>query len=285
MGATLNNSTINPWTDILAFFPHHKLLLPMYMGQQMHLQHDDRQVWEQVWNWIFCLVPLIQINHFPNTVEVTPSMAAWHCCHIRAPHKTAEGKMAIRVEGCLHPACVCSSVISQATGLTAALLPTASVFYLPAHWVLLTALRTCLHHNYTSWLRSRFCGIMFKAHLCPGTFHRTIPQTAAARGGPEGINPKLPPSTPWSHSAIASVQNTVTKHLCPMCCPRGSHWQCFRPTPLSIKAKLPTSTSSSHTRSIHNFYQHTRAHFNKRKRKPGQHIPLWIVFASDTKQR
>lgn len=82
----------------------------------------------------------------------------------------------------------------------------ASVFYLPAHWVLLTALRMCLHHNYTSSFRSRFCGIMFKAHLCLGMFHRTIPQTAATCGRPEGINPELPLTTPWYHSAIASVQ-------------------------------------------------------------------------------
>lgn len=177
---------------------------------------------EQVWNLIFCLVPLIQTSHFPNTVEATPSMTAWHCCHLRPPHKNAEGKMIIRIERCLYLAHVCSSVISQATGLTAALLPRASVFTLPAHWVLLTALRMCLHHKYTSWFRSRFCGIMFKAHLCLGTFHRTIPQTAATSGGPEGINPKLPPSTPWYPSAIASVQNTVTKHVCPTCFP-GVH--------------------------------------------------------------
>lgn len=175
---------------------------------------------EQVWNWVFCLVPLIQISRFPNIVEATPLMAACHCCHLRPPHRNPEGKMAIRIERCLHPACVCSSVISQATGLTAALLPRAPVFYLPAHWALLTALRMCLHHNCTSWFRSRFCWIMFKAHLRQGMFHRTIPQTAAASGGPEGLNPKLPPSTPWYRSAIASVPDTVTKHLCPTCCPR-----------------------------------------------------------------
>lgn len=258
MGATLNNSTINSWLDTLAFFPHHKLLLPTYMGQQMHLQQHDRQDQGTVWNWIFCLVPLIQISHFPNTVEATPSMAACHCCHLRPLYKNAEGKMAIRIERCLHPACVCSSVISQATGLTAALLPRASVFYLLAHWALLTALRMCLHHSYTSWFRSRFCGIMFKAHLCLGTFHRAIPQTAAASGGPEGINPKLPLSTPWYHSATASVQDTVTKHLSPTCCPWGSHWWCFRPAPLNIKA-----ASSSHTRNMQNSYKHTRAHFNE----------------------
>lgn len=238
----------------LPSFPTTNCFFPHTWASKCPCNMMTHKIREQVWNWIFCLVPLIHISHFPNTFETTPSMTACHCCRLRPLHKNAEGKMAIRIERCLHPACVCSSVISQATGLTAALLPRASVFYLPAHWALLTALRMCLHHNYTSSFRSRFCGIMFKAHLSLGMFHRTIPQTAATSGGPEGINPKLPLSTPWYHSAIASVQDTATKHFCPTCCPRGSHWQCFRPRPLNIKAKLPTSTSSSHTRSIHNFY-------------------------------
>lgn len=257
----------------------------MHMGQQMHLQHDDRQdqgtslkldllfsstnpdqslskyCWGNSLNGSLALL----------SVKTTTQKCWRQNCN--KDWKMASSSMCVQQ---------CHFTSNRSDGSIAA--KSFCLLLTRAHWVLLTALRMCLPHNYTTWLRSRFCGIMFKSHLCLGTFYRTIPQTAAARGGPEGINPKLPLSTPWYHSAMAPGQNTVTKHLCPTCCPKSSHWQCFRPAPVNIKAKLPTSTSSSHTRSIHSFYKHTWAHFNEIKRKPGQHIPLWTVFTSDTKQ-